>query len=104
MKQKRYVEMTRQEWRLATEGLNYELVGDHFTEGRRKPFWSAGRGSSNTIPLYIGANLYLWYRLAPFSLQGGMRYDLRLHQGEHQRTERGSPAIRYNNLRKLKRS
>ena len=45
MKQKRYVEMTRQEWRLATEGLNYELVGDHFTEGRRKPFWSAGRGS-----------------------------------------------------------
>ena len=36
MKQKRYVEMTRQEWRLATEGLNYELVGDHFTEGRRK--------------------------------------------------------------------
>ena len=32
MKQKRYVEMTRQEWRLATEGLNYELVGDHFTE------------------------------------------------------------------------
>ena len=38
VKQKRYVEMTRQEWRLATEGLNYELVGDHFTEGRRKPF------------------------------------------------------------------
>lgn len=30
--------MTRQEWRLAMEGLNYELVGDHFTEGRRKPF------------------------------------------------------------------
>lgn len=66
VKQKRYVEMTRQEWRLATEGLNYELVGDHFTEGRRKPFWSAGCGSPNTMPLYTGASLYLWYRLAPF--------------------------------------
>ena len=53
MKQKRYVEMTRQEWRLATEGLNYELVGGHYL--------TAGEDTPEQAPIGVWGQRHLRY-------------------------------------------